>query len=100
MIKAIDYITTAFSADDAEKISKAILPLISQKHKIVVDFDGVSIFTALFFNNTFARILVEIGPEQYNKQFCLKNLTELGEATYKHSLDNALNFILSDDRTQ
>lgn len=92
MIKATDYIKTAFSANDAEELGQAISPLLDGLEKIVVDFDGITIFTTLFFNNAFAKFLMEIGPKKYNERFCLKNLTELGESTYKHSIENAVKF--------
>ena len=33
-----------------------------------------------------------LGPEEYDKRFVLNNLSELGEMTYKHSLDNAKHY--------
>lgn len=92
MIKATKYIKTAFSANDAEELDQAILPLLDGSEKIVVDFDGITIFTTLFFNNAFAKYLMKLGPEKYNARFCLENLTELGASTYKHSIENAEKF--------
>lgn len=92
MIKASDYIKTAFSANDAEKIYTAIILSLSDNNTVEVDFEGVSIFTTLFFNNAFAKFIIEMGPEKYDKTIKLTKLSELGESTYKHSYDNAINY--------
>lgn len=92
MIKAKDFIKTGFSADDAAKLNVVIEPLISEGDKIVVDFSEITIFTTLFFNNVFAKYILQIGPDEYARQFELRNLSELGETTYKHSYENALKY--------
>ena len=98
MIKAIEYIKTGFSADDALKISAAIDSVLESGEKVVVDFDGITIFTTLFFNNAFTKHVLTMGPDVYKQKFELQNLSELGETTYKHSFDNAVNYFnMSDD---
>ena len=98
MIKANEFITTGFSADDATKLNNVIEPLIQQGENITVDFEGITIFTTLFFNNVFAKYIVKMGPEEYQKIFRLVNLSELGENTYQHSVDNAIKYYnLSED---
>lgn len=98
MIKASNYIKTAFSAQDAENLSKAIDPVLNSDEKVIIDFSEITIFTTLFFNNVFAKYLIQIGPEEYNKKFELTNLSELGQTTYKHSYDNAIYYYgLSDE---
>lgn len=92
MIKAIEYIKTGFSADDAAKLNDVIQPLFEQGVKVVVDFTGISIFTTLFFNNVFAKYILKIGPEQYERSFEIQNLSDLGQTTYQHSYDNAVNY--------
>lgn len=89
MISVNQYIQTGFSSDDAEKLLSVIQPLIARKEKIVLDFSNVKIFTTLFFNNALAKYLVELGPKEYERIFEVKNLSEVGETTYQHSLDNA-----------
>lgn len=92
MIKAIDFIKTGFSADDANKLDNVIQPLFEQGEKIIVDFEGIKIFTTLFFNNVFAKYILKIGPEKYQERFALENLSELGQTTYQHSFENAINY--------
>ena len=90
MIRAVEFIKTGFSADDAVELDKVIRPLFEKGEKIVVDFEGIKIFTTLFFNNVFAKYILKIGPAKYNECFELENLSELGQTTYQHSFDNAV----------
>ena len=92
MIKALNFIKTGFSADDATELDKVINPLFEQGEKIVVDFEGIKIFTTLFFNNVFAKYILKSGPDKYQDCFTLDNLSELGQTTYQHSFDNAVNY--------
>ena len=89
IIKAADYIKTGFSVKDSEKLNQVITPLLDCSDKIVVDFDGITIFTASFFNNVFAKLIVEIGFKEYSRRILVVNLTELGDTTYRHSVNNA-----------
>ncbi len=98
MIKAIEFIKTGFSSEDASKLSDVIRPLFESNHEVIVDFSGITIFTTLFFNNAFTKYILIIGPELYNKRFRLENLSELGEITYQHSLQNAVKYFnMSED---
>lgn len=92
MIKANEYIKTAFSANDAENLERAISPVFESGENVTVDFSEITIFTTLFFNNVFAKYLIEIGPQEYNRKFELVNLSELGETTYQHSYENAVSY--------
>lgn len=99
MILAKNYIETGFSADDAEKLDQIIKPLFDKREKVVIDFEGIKIFTTLFFNTSLAKYVMEIGPDEYDKLFDLKNLSEVGDATYQHSLDNAKNYyVMSEEQ--
>ena len=98
MIKSLDFIKTGFSADDATKLDAVIQPLVKNGERIIVDFKDITIFTTLFFNNVFAKYILQIGPDAYKQMFELKNLSELGETTYQHSFENAVNYFnMSDD---
>lgn len=92
MILAKKYIETGFSAEDAEKLDAIINPIFQKREKVVIDFDGITIFTTLFFNTALGKYVMEIGPDEYGKLFELKNLSDVGEVTYQHSLDNAKNY--------
>lgn len=92
MILARDYIQTGFSIDDAEKLDTAITTEIGNDETVIIDFDGVTYFTTLFFNNALAKYVLELTPEKYDQKFKIINLSEVGETTYKHSYDNAVEY--------
>lgn len=92
MILAKDYIQTGFSIEDAGKLDIAISKQINSNEKIVIDFSGITFFTTLFFNNALAKYVLLLTPEKYNEKFEIVNLSEVGEITYKHSYDNALEY--------
>ena len=92
IVKVCEKIKTAFSLEDAEVISKILRTALEAKDKDVIielDFDGVRYFTTLFFNNAIVKFVGEIGPERYFEVFKLKNLSDVGMTTYKHSLESA-----------
>lgn len=89
MIQVNQYIKTAFSAQDAESLLKKIQPALDAGENIVLDFSGIKLFTTLFFNNALARYVLEFGPEVYAHRFEVKNLSEVGQSTYQHSMENA-----------
>lgn len=100
MILAKNYIQTGFSAADAEKLDAIINPLFVKGEKIVIDFEEIKIYTTLFFNTVLAKYIMEIGPDEYEKQFKLENLTEVGDVTYQHSLENAINYYAMTEEQQ
>lgn len=92
MINAKEYITTGFSIEDAKKIYNVIEKQIKLSKKITIDFTGVKVFTTLFFNNALTQYVVKLSPEVYMKKFEVINLSEIGQVTYNHSLENAINY--------
>lgn len=92
MIHAKNYITTGFSIEDANKLENEIQKQLDSSETIEIDFSGIKIFTALFFNNALTKYVMRFGPELYYKKFHLINLSKLGTTTYRHSLQNACNY--------
>lgn len=89
MIIAKNYIETGFSADDANKLDAVISPMLRNQEKVIIDFQDITIFTTLFFNTALSKYVMEKGPDEYERLFELNNLSEIGQVTYQHSLDNA-----------
>ena len=92
MIRVKDYITTAFSIDDANKIDAVVKEELGRGEPIVLDFSDITIFTTLFFNNALAKYVTELSPDEFDKKFKLVNLSAVGETTFKHSYDNAVEY--------
>lgn len=92
ILHVADYIQTAFSIEDAEIIDKVIEKHLKSKEEIILDFENVTFFTTLFFNNAITKYVLELTPEIYEKTFILRGLSEVGRTTYSHSHENAINF--------
>lgn len=92
MIRVNEYLKTGFSASDAECLGAVIEPLLEQKGKIQIDFSDIKIFTTLFFNIALTKYIVQFGPQKYEEKFEVLNLSEVGQSTYQHSFDNAIEY--------
>lgn len=89
MIKANEFIKTGFSVEDAETLKGKLQPLFEQEKRVVIDFDGIVIYTTLFFNFLFGPYIMKIGPEKFKKKIILINLSQIGLASYQISYQNA-----------
>ena len=100
MIKANQYIITGVSAEDADKLKRAINdPLnISIGGKIIIDFKEITVFSALFFNEVFVDYVLKLGVDEFKKQFTVQNLTNIGKQLYENSILNATT--INDMKTQ
>jgi len=93
VIRAKDYIETAFSAEDAEQINQVIDKAVSEYDKVVIDFEEISFFTTLFFSSAVTRFIKDIGPDAYTRKFEITGLTKVGQIAYQHSLEFAVEAI-------
>lgn len=91
-IKAIKIIKTAFSEEDARLLDEVISPGLKQGDVVEIDFTGIRFFTTLFFNRAICKYVLSLGETEFNQRFVLQGLTEVGQSTYQHSLENARNF--------
>ncbi len=85
-----DFLPSAFSNEQAELLKRKINEVINQEDKIVLDFDGITKFTTLFFNFSTGYFINLLGKERYDDKFELRNLNQLGESTYFHSYNNSV----------
>lgn len=88
-IHVSEFIATAFSPEDAEKINPVISQAVADNEVVVLDFSGITFFTTYFFSSAITRFVFELGPEMYDKKFQVTGLTEVGKTAYTHSLDFA-----------
>lgn len=88
-IKILDYCSAALSFTNAEIIKKIIEENIETSDKIILDFEGIALFATPFFNLAIGHFVIKLTPEVFDNKIKCKNLTELGEATFKYSYDNA-----------
>lgn len=97
VVKVRDFTPTGYFYDNAEVLSTEIERVLSLglNEKIVLDFTDVSYFTTLFFNNTLAKYIIELGEDAYNEKFDVVNLHTLGYTAYMLSYDQAVESIES-----
>lgn len=92
IIKVIDHIDTAFSIEDAECLERQFIDYVEKEDVIVLDFEGIEYFTTLFFNNAISKYVLLLSKDVYDKRFKIIGLSEVGETTYNHSLENAIEY--------
>ncbi len=91
MIVAANYISTAFSDEDAKKLDGPIQEALDRGEMVQIDFSNIRYFTTLFFNQAVCKYLLQLGEEEFDRRFELTALSEVGQSTYRHSLENARN---------
>lgn len=73
----------ALSEEDGMKLYKKIIKELP-KEEIAVDFSGISLFAPPFFNAAFGRLIIENGPDVFEK-IKVTNLDDLGKETLEHA---------------
>lgn len=98
VIKAIDYIESGFSADDANSIIPIIEECLNNNDQITIDFSKVKYYTTLFFNLAITSLITKLGGvDQFNHRVKLVKLSKAGKETYEHSLQNAIEILSLDE---
>lgn len=90
IITVKELFSNAFSEKNSLILRSEIQKLINTKEKILIDFEGVSRYTTLFFNFSTGYFISLLGVEKYNEKISLKGLSPLGERTYQNSYENAI----------
>lgn len=85
-----DLIPNAFSNEQALVLKDKIGDILEQENCVILDFQGISQYTTLFFNFSTGFFVKKFGKEKYDEMFKLINLSELGTSTYMHSYNNSL----------
>lgn len=75
---------------DAEKLAKEIEKALAKKEKIIIDFEEIDFFSAVFFNHAFLHYAKSLGKQKYDDTFFLINLDEIGEEDYNDFYNNVL----------
>jgi hypothetical protein len=91
-LKVNEYIESGFSAEDAGKITPIIQGIMDSNSHLEIDFEGVTFFTTLFFNQSLTYLIGEMGLNEYDERISVSNLSESGQATYKHAYDYAIEY--------
>lgn len=75
---------------DAEKLAGEIEKALTKKEKIIIDFEEIDFFSAVFFNHAFLHYAKLLGKQKYDDTFFLINLDEIGEEDYNDFYNNVL----------
>lgn len=92
IVKVSDFTKFALSEEAGLSVRKRILELWDEQDVITVDFNGISIFATPFFNSSLGYCILTYGPDSYLNKINVVGLNLLGEETYKHSKENAIDF--------
>lgn len=89
-IAVLEMTSEAASQAKGILLKRSLESLISSStpDSIVVDFDGISLFSTVFFNNSFAALALVYGVDII-RAIHLKNISEVGMAAYEASMTNA-----------
>ncbi len=88
-IKIKDIVNMAITEEQGLKLRKKIGEIIESQDEIVLDFEDIKLFTTMFFNASIGYYILQYSPEKCKNIFNLKNISKVGEQTYKHSFENA-----------
>lgn len=64
----------------------------NNSEEVLLNFKGISMFTTPFFNSSIGYFILKYGPEEFDKRIKLVGLEEMGQETYQHSRENAIDF--------
>ena len=93
-----EFVSNAFSNEQALILKEQIKNNLVESEKLILDFQGISQYTTLFFNFSTGYFIKKMGKESYDNQFELQNLSELGVSTYTHSYNNSLRDVKDDEK--
>ena len=89
MIIVKDFLNMAFSYEDGMKLREKINIALQTEKPVEVDFEGINVFTTMFFNACFGHFVFTNSIEWYNEMIKVINLNQMGIETHKHSIENA-----------
>lgn len=78
------------------QLRKQIEACLESGEDVCLDFEGIDFFATPFFNSSIGYFVVNLKPEVFEKRISVKNLSELGEETYRHSYQNAISVLEQD----
>lgn len=79
----------AFSYEDGMLLREKINEALKNEQEVTVDFDGIYVFTTMFFNACSGHFVLTNSIDWYNEKIKVINLNEMGLETHKHSIENA-----------
>ncbi len=94
ILKVKEFCNNALSISDGEIIKteceKILEKIGDAEEKIIIDFEGITLFSTSFFNASIGYFIVEYSPKLYDKKIECINLSDLGKETLRYSYENAV----------
>ena len=88
-VKNITDTDMAITEEQGFKLRAEIEKVINNNNKIILDFDGINIFTTTFFSASIGYYVLKLSPKKCSDIFVLKNLSKAGKNAYHYSFENA-----------
>lgn len=95
MIKISNITKMAMSEQDGKNLRTEMQQYLDNGDDVILDFSNISLFATPFFNASIGFFVLRLSPDTLQSKVKLINLSELGEETYKHSLDNATEYFIN-----
>jgi hypothetical protein len=92
----IHTITGEYASDSSEAwtIYAQIHPELIAGRSVALDFNGVAVFTAVFFNVAIAQLLKDISPDTLRGNLKIEGLSGQGRELLRKCVENAKGFYL------
>ena len=88
-VKIKDIADMAITEEQGFKLRAEINKIIENNNKIVLDFDGITLFTTTFFSASIGYYILKLSPKECINLFILANLSKAGKHAYHCSFENA-----------
>lgn len=88
-IKVKEICSIAMTEEQGLLVRDTIAPFLSANEPVILDFAGISLFAAMFFNASIGYYIVKKGAEYCTGNIHLRNISPLGNETYQHLFSNA-----------
>ena len=80
----------AIFEQDGIRLREEILRYYGKGNTIILDFTDISLFATMFFNASIGWLVLKDGTEVVSDNIIYTNLSDLGQTTWKHSFENAV----------
>lgn len=82
----------AISEEKGLALRKSLEDNIQSNDEVIVNFEGISMFTTPFFNASLGFFILKYGPDKFDEKVKVVGLGDMGKETYSHSRENAIEF--------
>lgn len=95
-----DLTPRCLTEDAGKLVFNTVLPSLKNGERIELDFEGLTMFASLFFNNSLAPLFRDFDPAFIGSHLEVTNLNEVGRKTFGRSMENAAEFFKLDANAQ